>query len=106
MFQKPLKPHGAKALDRFLIGVIFQARERGLRGQRIGFTHNGLKGRLNAQRISVVTILVACSDLTDSLAEHLMGMVLDENRMAPVLEDPVEFVRECQLRIKLTQEQK
>ena len=35
-----------------------------------------------------------------------MGVVLDENRIAPVVEKPVEFFRERQLRIELAQEQK
>src|SRR5262245_55950321 len=90
MLQKPLKTHGAKPFDGWLIGVIFQARERGLRGQRIGFTHEGLKCGIVAQRVGVVTVLIACGDLINSLTEHLVGVVLDENRMAPVVEQPVE----------------
>ena len=35
-----------------------------------------------------------------------MGVMLDEKRIAPVVEKPVEFCCERQLRIKLTQEQK
>ena len=106
MVQKPLKTHGAQPFDSLLVGVIFQARERGLRGQRIGFTNDGLKRGIVAQRVGVVTVLVACGDLINSLTQHLMGVVLDENRIAPVVEKPVEFFRERQLRIELAQQQK
>jgi len=106
MLQKPLKAHGAKPFDGLLIGLILQARECRLRGQRIGFTNDGLKRRIIAQCVGVVAILVACSDLIDSLAEHLMGMVLDENRITPVVAKPVESFCECQLSIELAQEQK
>ncbi len=46
------------------------------------------------------------SDLIDSLTQHLMNMMLDKNRMAPVVKNPVEVFCERQLRIELTQEQK
>ena len=101
-----MKTHRAKPFDGLLIGMILQTRECGLRGQRIGFTHNGLKRGIDAQCIRVVAVLVACGDLINSLTQHLMGMVLDENRMAPVVEKPVEFLCECELRIELAQEQK
>ena len=105
MVQKPLKPHSTKPFDGLLVGVIFQARERGLRGQGIGFTHKGLKGGIVAQRVGVVTVLVARADLINSLAQHLMGVMLDEQRITPVVEKPVEFLRERELHIKLAQEQ-
>lgn len=35
-----------------------------------------------------------------------MGVVLDKQRIAPVVEKPLEFFRQRQLRIKLAQEQK
>lgn len=106
MFQKPLKTRQAKPLDGWLIGMIFQARERGLRSQRSGFTHDGLKRGIETQRSRVITVLVACGNLINSLTKHLMGLVLDESPMTPVVEDPVELFGERQLGIKLAQEQK
>ena len=106
MLQKPLKTHGAKPFDGLLIGLILQARERGLRGQRIGSTNDGLKGRITAQGVGVVAVLVACSDLINSLAQHLMGVMLDEQRITPVIEKPRKFFCERQLPVELAQEQK
>jgi hypothetical protein len=106
MLQKPLKTHGAKPFDGLLIGLILQARERGLRGQRIGFTNDGLKRRIIAQCVGVVAVLVACGDLINSLTQHLMGVMLDEQRITPVIEKPRKSFRERQLRIKLPQQQK
>jgi len=106
MLQKPLKTHGAQPFDGLLVGVILQARERGLRGQGIGFTNDGLKGRITAQCVGVVAVLVACSDLINSLTQHFMGVVLDEQRITPVIEKPSKSFRERQLPVKLAQEQK
>ena len=85
MLDKPLKTNRAQPLDRLPVGVILQAGERGLRGQGVGFANDGLKGRIIAQRVGVVLVLVACGNLIDSLAEHFMSVVLDENRVAPVV---------------------
>ena len=85
MLHKPLKTKPVKPSDALPVSVIFQARERGLRGQRIGFTDEGLKGRIVSQRVRVIAVLVACRDLVDPLTEHLISVVFDEPRMALVL---------------------
>src|SRR5215831_16983590 len=103
MLQKPLKTHGAKPFDGLLIGLTLQAQERGLRGQRIGFTNDGLKGRITAQGVGVVAVLVTCGDLINSLAEHLMRVMLDEQRITPVAAKPRKFFRERQLPVELAQ---
>lgn len=106
MLQKPLKTNGPEPFDGCLIGMILQTRERGLRGQGVGFTHDGLKSRIRAQRVGIVAVLVTCSDLINPLTQHLMSMVLDEHRIAPLLTQSTKSLCERQLRVKLAQEQK
>jgi len=106
MPDKPPKTEGAKPIDGLLVGVILQARERRLRGQRIGFADDGLKGGIASQRVGVVAVLIACGDLVDPLTEHLVDVVLDKDRMAPVVNETPKPLGERQLLVKLAQEQK
>src|SRR5262245_43001638 len=106
MVQKPLMTHGAQPFDGLLVGMLLQPLERGLRGPRIAFTNDGLKRVIAAQSINVVAVLVACADLINSLTQHLMGVVHDEQRITPIVEKPGKFFRERQLRIELAQQQK
>ena len=106
MLQKPLKADRCQPCGGLVIGVILQARECGLRSERIRFADDGLKCRIAAQRIGVVTVLITRSNLVDPLAQHLMCMVLDKSRMAPLLKNPFEPFCERQLRVKLTQQEK
>ena len=106
MLQKPLKSNDSQPLDGLPIGVILQARERGLRGQRIEFPHDGLKRGIVAQGVGVVAILVACGDLINSLTQHLMGVVLDEHRITPLVTHSPNSFGQRQLGVKLAQEQK
>ena len=85
MLQEPLKRGGPELVVGLLVGVILQTRERGLRGQRIGFPNDGLENGIAAQGVGVVTVLIACGDLINSLPQHLMGVMFDEDRIAPVV---------------------
>src|SRR5262249_30771649 len=91
MVQKPLKTHGAQPFDGLLVGVILQTRERGLRGQKIGFTNDGLKRGIAAQCISVVAVLVACADLINSLTPISWVWCSMNNGLRQSLKSPVSF---------------
>ena len=106
MLDKPLKTNRAQPLDRLPVGVILQAGERGLRGQGVGFADDGLKRGIASQRVGVVLILVACGDLIDPLREHFIGLVVDEQRIAPVVNQSPKPLGKPQLLVKLAQEQK
>lgn len=78
MRDEPLKTKLAEPSDAWPVGVILQARQRGLRGQWISFPDDGLKGRIVSQPVGVIAILVACGDLVDSLTKHLISVVFNE----------------------------
>ena len=106
MLQEPLKSNGSHPFDGLPIGVILQARECGLRGQRIGFADDGLKGGIATQRVGIVAVLISCGDLINSLTQHLMGVMLDEYRITPLVTQSPKSLGERQLGVKLAQEQK
>jgi hypothetical protein len=56
-------------------------------------------------RYGVVTVLIACGDLINSLAKHLMSVVFDEERIAPIVKQTAKLLGERQLLVKLAQEQ-
>lgn len=105
VLKEPLKMEISKPHDALPVGVILQSRERGLGGQGVGFSHNGGEGGIGAKRVRIVTVFIACGDLVDPLAKHLMGMVLNEIRVAPVVKQSPELFGERKLPVKLSQQQ-
>jgi len=106
VLKEPLKAKASKPTDSRPLSVILQSRERWLGSQRIGFAHNRLKGGIGAKRVRIIAVLIACGDLVDPLAEHLMGVVLNKIWVTPVVKQTPKPSRKGQLPIKFPQEQK
>jgi hypothetical protein len=105
MLQKPLKTEIPQPHDGLPVGMSLQARQRRLRSQRLVFTQQALKTRIQAQPLGVIAVLVTCRDLVNPLAKHLLSLVINKIRVSPVVKNSPKLFRKSQLLIKLAQQQ-
>ena len=105
MTTEPLQPLVLEQSDRFPGRRVLQAREGGLRSQRLtARADHRAQGRVVAQEGGIVGILVARRDLVDALTQQIECRMLDVAGIPLINQQSSQFPREPQALVELTQQ--